>query len=63
MSPPIASWPAWAQEAYAERAAIMHFDGGLDLAEAKRKAEAAIILEMAVRAAAPRPVARPTAPG
>lgn len=49
-----ASWPDWAREAWEERSAIMEWDGGLDRADAERKAEAAIILEMAQRAAGKR---------
>lgn len=35
-------WPAWAREAYEERAAIMEHDGGLSRAEAEAAAREAI---------------------
>lgn len=45
------AWPDWARYAFDERAAIMHFDGGLSLEDAERKAEAAVLLELAQRTA------------
>lgn len=44
-----AGWPLWAREAFEERAAIMEYDGGLERADAERKAEEAIRLELAQR--------------
>ncbi len=45
------TWPAWAREAFDERAAIHEYDANLTRADAERKAEAAVLLEMAQRAA------------
>jgi hypothetical protein len=54
-----ASWPDWAVEAWEERSAIMQWDGGMSRADAERKAEAAIILEMAQRAAGAHVAGKP----
>lgn len=50
MDAPRATWPAWALEAFAERAAIMEYLANLPREDAERKAEAAVLLEMAQRA-------------
>lgn len=53
-SPARTTWPTWALEAFAERSAIHEFDAHLQREDAERKAEAAVLLEMAQRAAGKR---------
>lgn len=45
------AWPAWARYAFDERAGILEYCANLPRADAERKAEAAVLLEMAQRAA------------
>ena len=50
LPPDFARWPTDALDEYEERAAIMHFDGGLPLRRAERRAEMRTRLRWAKRA-------------
>ncbi len=54
MDSPRTTWPTWATEAFEERAAIHEYDAHLPREDAERKAESAVLVDMAQRAAGKR---------